>query len=55
MCTALILLAAVALLAAAYPVGRWLEMRDAQPEARGDYQQHYAYVPTIEVSGVTYR
>ena len=55
MCAALILLVVVALLVAAYPVGRWLEMRDAQPETRGDYQQHYAYEPTIEVNGVTYR
>ena len=53
--TALFLLAAVVLLLAAYPIGRWLETRNAQPEARGDYQQHYAYEPTIEVGGVTYR
>ena len=51
----LILLAVIVLLVGGYKAGRWLETRNAKPEARGDYEQRYAYEPTIEVDGVTYR
>lgn len=34
-------------LALVYQGGRWLETRNAQPEARGDHQQRYAYEDTI--------
>ena len=51
----LVLLVAVAALAATYTGGRWLETRDAQPEARGDHLQRLGYEETIEVDGVSYR
>lgn len=49
---AFVLVAGIALL---YQAGRWLEMRNAKPETRGDYTQRYAYGETIEVDGVAYR
>ncbi len=53
---AALLLAAIAvLLALAYRGGRWLETRNARPEARGDHLQRYEYEDNIEVDGVTYR
>lgn len=51
-----LLLAAVACaLALLYAGGRWLENRNRKPEARGDYQQRYAYDESIVVDGATYR
>ena len=50
-----ILLAVVVLLAVAYKAGRYLETRNAKPEAQGDYQMRYAFEKTIEVDGATYR
>lgn len=38
-----------------YKGGRWLETRNAKPEARGNHLQRYAYGDTIEVDGATYR
>ena len=43
------------LLALLYQGGRWLETRNAKPQARGDYRQRYSYGETIEVDGVNYR
>lgn len=51
----LLVFAAAILLVAAYKGGRWLETRNAQPEARGDRLQRYAYEDTIEVDGTSYR
>lgn len=45
----------VALLLLLYQGGRWLELRNANPEVRGDRLQRYAYGDTIEVDGVQYR
>lgn len=42
-------------LALVYQGGRWLETRNARPEARGDHLQRYAYEDTIEVDGTPYR
>lgn len=38
-----------------YQGGRWLEKRNANPEARGDHLERYAYGETIEMDGVRYR
>ena len=38
-----------------YKGGRWLETRNAKPEARGNHLRRYAYGDTIEVDGATYR
>ncbi len=38
-----------------YQAGRWLETRNANPEARGDPTQRYAYGEAIEVDGAAYR
>lgn len=48
------LLAIIVLLVLAYKGGRWLEMLNAAPEARGDYQLRQLYQNTIEVDGVEY-
>lgn len=53
---AVLLLAVIAvLLTLAYRGGRWLETRNARPEARGDRLQRYKYEDNIEADGVTYR
>ena len=38
-----------------YQAGRWLETRNANPEARGDLSQRPVQGETIEVDGVAYR
>ncbi|MGN0779384.1 MAG: LCP family protein [Aristaeellaceae bacterium] len=53
--TAVGLLILLILLIGGYQAGRWLETRNNQPEARGDYQQRLSYEPAIEVDGVRYR
>ena len=52
---AILALAVVALVVGGYKAGRWLETRNDKPEARGDFELHNAYVPTIEVDGASYR
>ena len=37
-----------------YQAGRWLEMRNANPETRGNHIQRYTYGETIEVNGIPY-
>lgn len=51
----LVLPAVVILLVLGYSVGRWLETRNENPEAQGDYHQRYAFEKTIEVDGTVYR
>lgn len=51
----LALVVAVAALAGIYAGGRWLETKDARPEARGDHLQRQGYEETIQVDGVSYR
>ncbi len=51
----LLLLAGVVLLVLLYQGGRWLERRGQKPETRGDYRARYAYEPTVEYDGVSYR
>lgn len=51
----LLLAVIVTVLALAYRGGRWLETRNAKPEARGNHLQRYEYEDNIEVDGVTYR
>lgn len=51
----LALVVAVAALAGIYAGGRWLETKDARPEARGDHLQCQGYEETIQVDGVSYR
>ena len=38
-----------------YLGGRWLEIRNAKPEARGHHLLHYTYGDTLEVDGTNYR
>lgn len=38
-----------------YLGGRWLETRNAKPEARGDHLLRYTYGETMEVDGANYR
>lgn len=52
---ALALAGLVVALVLLYQAGRWLERRNANPEARGDLLQRYAYGETIEIDGVQYR
>lgn len=51
----LILVAVTVLLAVGYKAGRWLETRNARPEARGDSKLRLSHEPTIEVDGAAYR
>lgn len=51
----LLLIAVAGVLALLYAGGRWIEGKSKKPEARGDYQQRYAYEESIVVDGVTYR
>ena len=51
----LMAIAAVVVLVLFYKGGRWLETRNANPEARGDHLQRYDYEETITVDGVSYR
>lgn len=51
----LLLLAGIVLLVLLYQGGRWLERRGQKPETRGDYRARYAYEPTVEYDGVSYR
>ena len=52
---ALLIAVVACMLVLLYIGGSWLEARNRKPEARGDYQERYAYEETIEVDGVTYR
>ena len=52
---ALLIAVVACMLVLLYIGGSWLEARNRKPEARGDYQERYAYEETIEVDGETYR
>ena len=45
----------LAVLAALYAGGRWLEGRELKPDEKGDYRQRLLYDQTIEVNGEVYR
>ena len=55
MSAVLVLPAVIALLFLGYNAGRWLEMRNENPEAQGDYHQRYEFEKTVEVDGTVYR
>lgn len=51
----LLVLGLAVLLLLAYQGGRWLETRNAKPEARGNHLQRYDYEVSIVVDGISYR